>query len=56
MHDEVCALRALVADPTVLTGPALEPPSLPAPVLANTDAWAEDQNMETVAAGSQDCW
>ena len=31
VNDEVCALRALVADPSVPTGPAPEPPPLPAP-------------------------
>ena len=31
MNDEVCALRALVADPSVPTGPVPEPPPLPAP-------------------------
>ena len=31
VNDEVCALRALVADPSVLTVPTPEPPPLPAP-------------------------
>ena len=31
VNDEVCALRALVADPSVPTGPVPEPPPLPAP-------------------------
>ena len=31
VHDEVCALRALVADPSVPTGPVPEPPPLPPP-------------------------
>ena len=31
MNDEVCALRALVADPFVPSGPVPEPPALPAP-------------------------
>ena len=31
VNDEVCALRALVADPSVPTGPTPEPPPLPAP-------------------------
>ena len=31
VNDEVCALRALVADPSVPTGPIPEPPPLPAP-------------------------
>ena len=31
VNDEVCALRALVADPSVHTGPVPEPPPLPAP-------------------------
>ena len=31
VNDEVCALRALVADPSVPSGPVLEPPPLPAP-------------------------
>ena len=31
VDDEVCALRALVADPSVPTGPTPEPPPLPAP-------------------------
>ena len=30
VNDEVCALRALVADPSVPTGPVPEPPPLPA--------------------------
>ena len=31
VNDEVCALRALVADPSVPSGPTPEPPPLPAP-------------------------
>ena len=31
VKNEVCALRALVADPSVPTGPVPEPPPLPAP-------------------------
>ena len=31
VNDEVCALRALVADPSVPSGPVPEPPPLPAP-------------------------
>ena len=31
VNDEVCALRALVADPSVPTGPVPEPPPLPPP-------------------------
>ena len=31
VNDEVCAFRALVADPSVPTGPTPEPPPLPAP-------------------------
>ena len=31
VNDEVCALRALVADPSVPTGPAPELPPLPPP-------------------------
>ena len=31
VNDEVCALRALVADPSAPTGPVPEPPPLPAP-------------------------
>ena len=31
VNDEVCALRALVADPSMPTGPVPEPPPLPAP-------------------------
>ena len=60
---EVCALRALVADPSVPTGPVPEPPPFPAPrtppldlldiVHVNSDV-AEDQNMET--GESEDEW
>ena len=66
VKDEVCALRALVAVPSVPTSPAPDPPPLPAPrtapppvdllyiVHVNSEA-ADDQNMETCGE-SEDEW
>ena len=56
MNDEVCVLRALVADPTVPTGPAPESPPLTTPrttlppdiVHTNSEAWLTTRTWKHV--------